>query len=144
MTSRTARAGAAAWVSRFGAARARRGGAGTGASACPPFAGDASAAEIVERCLLALVNETAWALGDGVVADAAAVDLALVLGTGFAPWTGGPCRWADAEGAGAIVERLRQLATLHGERFTPAPWLVARVAARGGFYDVPAPSGVGR
>jgi 3-hydroxyacyl-CoA dehydrogenase len=93
------------------------------------------AAEIVERCVLALVNEVAFALQEGVVADAAAVDLALVLGAGFAPWSGGPCRWADAQGTRAIVDRLRHLQGLHGDRFAPAPWLTARAADGRGFHD---------
>ena len=47
------------------------------------------------------------ALGDGVVATASDVDLAMVFGTGFAPFRGGPLRYADSLGIGAIVETLK-------------------------------------
>ncbi len=87
--------------------------------------------EMRERCVLALVNEAAHALGDGVVASGADLDLAMVLGAGFAPWTGGPCAFADARGLGAVVRDLETLADRHGRRFRPAP-LLADLAAKGG------------
>jgi len=53
-----------------------------------------------------MVNEAALALEEHVVARPDDVDLAMVLGTGFPPFHGGLLRYADAVGAGAIVERL--------------------------------------
>jgi len=86
---------------------------------------------VVERCLYALVNESARCLGEGVVGSAAELDLAVVMGTGFLPWSGGPLRWADSIGVARVVERLREIAqepdvTYRGGsgRFEPAELLV--------------------
>ena len=53
----------------------------------------------------------------------AAQDAAVIFGTGFAPFRGGPLAYARARGAGAIVARLAELAARHGPRFAPdAGW----------------------
>ena len=85
---------------------------------------------IVDRLVLAMVNEAVRALEEEVVEDAALLDLATVMGTGFAPFRGGVLRYADTRGLSGIVERLRALAdeaAPDGERrgrFEPAPLLV--------------------
>lgn len=89
--------------------------------------------EIVDRALLAMVNEAAWTLGDGVIRSARDGDAAAIFGLGFPPYLGGPFRYVDDRGVGAVVRRLRQLAADHGERFAPAPLLV-EVAERGGSF----------
>ncbi len=88
---------------------------------------------LAERLVLPMVNEAARCLEEGVVGSAAEVDLAMILGTGFPPFRGGLCRWADEQGIGGLVERLAELAGEVGPRFAPAPALEA-VAAAGGFY----------
>ena len=95
--------------------------------------------EMVERCILAMVNESARCLSEGVVGRAAWLDLAMLMGTGFPAWRGGPLHYADSLGARAVVERLRALEAEHGARFAPAPILIA-MAQRGGmqFGDLPA------
>ena len=47
------------------------------------------------------------------------VDLAMVLGTGFAPFRGGPLRLADSWGTAQIVATLDRLAESCGPRFRP-------------------------
>ena len=89
--------------------------------------------EIVDRVLLAMVNEAAWTLGDGVLRSAQDGDAAAVFGLGFPPHLGGPFRYVDDRGADRVVARLRRIADDHGERFTPAPLLV-EVADRGGSF----------
>jgi 3-hydroxyacyl-CoA dehydrogenase/enoyl-CoA hydratase/3-hydroxybutyryl-CoA epimerase len=91
------------------------------------------AASIAERLVLPMVNEAARCLEEGVVASAADLDLAMILGTGFPPFRGGLCRWADGEGLAALGERLGRLAAELGPAFEPAPAL-ERAAAGGGFY----------
>ncbi|TMQ56913.1 MAG: fatty acid oxidation complex subunit alpha FadJ [Candidatus Eisenbacteria bacterium] len=71
-----------------------------------PAEGPLAPQQIVNRLLDAMVNEAALALEEHVVARPDDVDLAMVLGTGFPPFHGGLLRYADAVGAGAIVERL--------------------------------------
>ncbi len=85
---------------------------------------------LVERCLYPLVNEAAVCLREGVVADAAALDLAMIFGTGFAPFRGGPLRWADAVGVETIVERLDALAKRHGAHLIPSAALKAMAGRR--------------
>ena len=89
--------------------------------------------EIVDRCLLILVNEAMYGLSEGLVSRAGDVDLAMVLGTGFPPHRGGPLAWADSLGVGAVRDRLNELRDAHGERFAPAPAL-EQLADQGGSF----------
>ena len=94
-----------------------------------------AADEIRERTVLAMVNEAARALGDGIAARAGDVDLAMITGTGFPPFRGGLLRYADTLGTRVVLERLERLERQHGARFAPAPLLRERAAAGRGFYD---------
>ncbi len=94
-----------------------------------PGATPATRAEIVHRPLLAMLNEAARALEEGVVSSARGLDLALVLGTGFPPFRGGLLHWAEDElGIGTAREMLELYARKVGKRFAPAP-LISRLAA---------------
>ncbi|MGH7447480.1 MAG: 3-hydroxyacyl-CoA dehydrogenase NAD-binding domain-containing protein, partial [Longimicrobiales bacterium] len=73
--------------------------------------------EILDRTLLAMVNEAARVLVDGIVASAGDVDLAMITGTGFPPFRGGLLRWADSIGMPQVLLRLEQLQAQHGARF---------------------------
>ncbi len=61
-----------------------------------------------ERIVLRMVDEAARCLEEEVVPTAGEVDLGMVLGAGFPPFRGGPLRFADAMGAGTVVERMRK------------------------------------
>ena len=88
----------------------------------PPVAPGASIPDDLEdRLMLALVNEAMAVLREGVVADADLIDAGVIFGSGFAPFRGGPLRHAQELGVAAVVARLEQLATQHGERFRPDP-----------------------
>lgn len=80
--------------------------------------------EILDRCLLTMVNESVRCIEEGVVAKAAHLDLAMLMGTGFPPSQGGPLHYADARGLTQVVDRLKDLEQRHGSRFAPAPLLV--------------------
>ncbi len=100
-----------------------------------------SEAEITDRCVLAMVNEAVRCLEEKVVASAVELDLATVLGTGFAPFRGGVLRYADARGVPEIALRLRAIQEApdirtnadRKARFEPAP-LLAELARRGGRF----------
>lgn len=79
-----------------------------------------------ERMVLLMVNEAALGLSEGLTANAAAINLAMVLGTGWAPHRGGPLRYADDRGIADIVQALTTLATRHGRRFEPCAELKRR------------------
>jgi 3-hydroxyacyl-CoA dehydrogenase/enoyl-CoA hydratase/3-hydroxybutyryl-CoA epimerase len=82
-----------------------------------------------ERMVLLMVNEAALAWSEGLTANAAEIDLAMVLGTGWAPHRGGPLRYADDRGLADIVQALTNLATRHGRRFEPCAELKRRAEA---------------
>jgi 3-hydroxyacyl-CoA dehydrogenase / enoyl-CoA hydratase / 3-hydroxybutyryl-CoA epimerase len=84
-------------------------------------AGAAAPADAIDRMMLALVNESVACLREGVVTDADLLDAAVIFGTGFAPFRGGPIAYARARGLAECVRRLTDLATRHGERFRPDP-----------------------
>jgi 3-hydroxyacyl-CoA dehydrogenase / enoyl-CoA hydratase / 3-hydroxybutyryl-CoA epimerase len=93
--------------------------------------------EGVERVVLRTVNAAAAALADEPDSDPAAVDLALGFGMGWAPERGGPLRYADSLGPGAVVDRLAYFAERFGPRFTPCDELVRRAEAGETFYGAP-------
>jgi 3-hydroxyacyl-CoA dehydrogenase len=57
----------------------------------------------------------------------------MIFGTGFPPFRGGLCRWADQHGLDRCLERLEALEREVGPRHAPSPAL-RRFAAAGGFY----------
>jgi 3-hydroxyacyl-CoA dehydrogenase/enoyl-CoA hydratase/3-hydroxybutyryl-CoA epimerase len=75
--------------------------------------------ELADRLLLPLLNEAVACLHEGVVADADLVDAGVVFGAGFAPFTGGPIRYAQQRGIAEVVEKLSSFAQRFGTRFTP-------------------------
>ena len=91
--------------------------------ALPP---EARAEEASNRMVLLMLNEAAMAFGEGLAENAEFIDLAMVLGTGWAPHRGGPLRYADERGLPAVVEALTSLASRHGPRFAPCQELTMR------------------
>ncbi|MFP4483266.1 MAG: 3-hydroxyacyl-CoA dehydrogenase NAD-binding domain-containing protein, partial [Spirochaetaceae bacterium] len=92
--------------------------------------------DLVHRPILNMLNEASRALEERVVESPAELDLALVLGTGFAPFRGGLLRYADGDlGITRIHDLLADYAERFGPRFTPAP-LIERLAGVGtGYYQ---------
>jgi 3-hydroxyacyl-CoA dehydrogenase len=83
-----------------------------------------------QRLLLALANEAARVLDEGVVATPDEIDLAVIVGLGFPAFLGGLLYHADQLGARSVVASLDALAAQHGPRFQPAS-LLRRLAAEG-------------
>lgn len=89
--------------------------------------------DLADRLLLALVNECAACLREGIVADADLLDAGIIFGAGFAPFRGGPLHYARARGVTQVVARLDALAGQYGDRFRPdAGWQVIAAADRKG------------
>ncbi len=86
-----------------------------------PAVGAAPPADATDRMMLAMVNEAVACLREGVVSDADLLDAAVIFGTGFAPFRGGPIAYARARGIADCMRRLADLTTRHGERFRPDP-----------------------
>jgi 3-hydroxyacyl-CoA dehydrogenase/enoyl-CoA hydratase/3-hydroxybutyryl-CoA epimerase len=72
-----------------------------------------------QRMVLLMVNEAAACLGEGLTASADALDLAMVLGTGWAPYRGGPLTYGREIGFAQVVGTLEELTKRHGRRFEP-------------------------
>jgi 3-hydroxyacyl-CoA dehydrogenase / enoyl-CoA hydratase / 3-hydroxybutyryl-CoA epimerase len=95
---------------------------------------EVAADEIVERCVLAMVNEAALCLHDRILRSPRDGDIGAVFGIGFPPFRGGPFRYVDSAGADRIVERLEDLDARFPGRFAPADILVEAARARRSFY----------
>jgi len=93
--------------------------------------------QIVDRAILTMVNEAARCLEDTVVDQAQALDMAMLMGTGFAPFRGGMLRWADDQGLADIAKRLNTLAASFGQRFKPAQLIQRLASSNGRFYAEP-------
>lgn len=78
--------------------------------------------QIRERTLLALVNEGARILDEGMALRAADIDVVFVHGFGFPAWRGGPMHWAEQAGKAKILERLEALYDEEGPFWKPADW----------------------
>lgn len=77
--------------------------------------------DLEDRLILALVNESVACLRDGVVGEPDLLDAAVIFGTGFAPFRGGPITYARSRGLSHLTARLGELAKRHGPRFEPDP-----------------------
>ncbi|NJD18717.1 MAG: fatty oxidation complex subunit alpha, partial [Gemmatimonadetes bacterium] len=105
-------------------------------AAAPHRRGRAVAAEEIRRRLLAhMINEAARVLGDGVVRAASAVDLAMVMGTGFPAFRGGLLRFADTLHPRGVLDRTLDLQDRLGPRFAPAPLLEELARDNLTFYE---------
>jgi 3-hydroxyacyl-CoA dehydrogenase / enoyl-CoA hydratase / 3-hydroxybutyryl-CoA epimerase len=85
----------------------------------PPTGGVTPPPDLVDRLILVLVNECVAMLREGVAAEADLVDAAVIFGTGFAPFRGGPLAYARSRGISEVVARLTELAERYGSRFRP-------------------------
>lgn len=90
--------------------------------------------EVQQRCVLAMVNEAARCLEEGVLRSPRDGDVGAVFGIGFPPFRGGPFRYVDALGAGRVVDELQALNDRFPGRFDPAAVLVDRARGRERFY----------
>ena len=77
--------------------------------------------DCVDRLILSMVREAVHCLHEGLVERADWIDAGLVLGAGFAPFTGGPLQLARQRDAEAVRRRLDELERRHGPRFSPGP-----------------------
>ncbi len=85
--------------------------------------------ELLHRLVYPLVDEAYRCLDEGIVAGEDDLDLGLVMGIGFPPFTGGVTQFARREGLAAIVAALDGLARGGGQRFQPSDGLRRRSLA---------------
>jgi len=80
-------------------------------------------AEIVERCIFAMINEGANLLDEGIAQRPSDIDIVWLNGYGFPAYRGGPMFYGDTIGIGTLVSRLEEFANAHGPEWSPAPLL---------------------
>lgn len=88
--------------------------------------------EIIDRCMLALVNEGARILEEGIAMRASDIDVIYVYGYGYPVYRGGPMCWADEIGLPKVLEKIKAFhAAGYGDDvWSPAP-LIERLVAEG-------------
>lgn len=79
--------------------------------------------EMIDRLILPMSNVCVACLREGIVDNADVVDGAVIFGTGYAPFRGGPLNYARTRGVENVVSTLRALTEKFGGRFAPdAGW----------------------
>ena len=90
--------------------------------------------EIVDRLILVMINEAVRCLEEEVVSSPKDVDFGMIMGTGWAPFRGGPIRYLDSIGSKKIAERLQELAKKDAY-FTPCDMLLEYAKTNKKFYE---------
>jgi 3-hydroxyacyl-CoA dehydrogenase/enoyl-CoA hydratase/3-hydroxybutyryl-CoA epimerase len=89
---------------------------------------------IQDRLFLPMVNEAALCLQEGIISDPSQLDLAMIFGTGFAPFLGGVLGYADSVGIKTVYQRLDHMSKVAGDNYKPAQLIVDKAAKGEGFY----------
>lgn len=100
----------------------------------PSWANKLSRTDLQRRMVLLMINEAARCLEEEVVTAPEDVDFAMVMGTGFAPFRGGPLRYADSIGLARIVHDLQHEADMGDPYFTPCSLLLLKAKRLETFY----------
>lgn len=91
---------------------------------------------IVERCMMALINEGAKILGEGMAYRASDIDVVYANGYGYPPYRGGPMHYADHVGLKAVYDKICEFRDTFGPRWwKPAPLLKELAEAGKSFAD---------
>ncbi len=97
---------------------------------------DISKEEALDRMIYIMVNEAAMILQEKLVDGPEAVDIGMIMGTGFPPFRGGLLRYADSVGIAPLVERLQAFESKFKDgRFKPCGYLLDLKAQGRQFYS---------
>ena len=89
--------------------------------------------EILERCMLTLINEGARVLEEGIAIRASDIDVTWLYGYGFPIHRGGPMYYADQLGLDTVYDGLKRLEAQQDDSLKPAA-LIKRLALDGGRF----------
>ena len=95
--------------------------------------------EIIDRCILALVNEGARILEEGVAQRSGDMDIVYINGYGFPIWRGGPMFYANQLGLAEVISKMSAFSKLDENFWRPAPLLQKLADSSGAFGEAPAP-----
>jgi len=99
-----------------------------------PVIPEMPAVQVQQRTVLAMLNEAARCLSDGIIRSPRDGDVGAVFGIGFPPFRGGPFRYMDSLGVNVVVQRLEDLNARFPGRFEPADLLIEMARRRQVFY----------
>ncbi|MDA5193438.1 3-hydroxyacyl-CoA dehydrogenase NAD-binding domain-containing protein [Govanella unica] len=88
-------------------------------------------AEIVERCVYALINEGARLLAEGIAYRPGDIDQVWLNGYGFPVYRGGPMIYADIVGLDKVAAKIAEFRAQYGEEYWPHAPLLEKLAAAG-------------
>lgn len=91
--------------------------------------------EIIDRAMFIMINEASMVLQEGQIKNAQYLDLAMVMGTGYAPFRGGILRYADSLGIKKVYSTLKNLQSIYGDRFEPSELIVQMHKDDKNFYE---------
>lgn len=97
-------------------------------------AAELSLGKLQSRMVLLMVNEAARCLEEEIVESPEDIDFAMIMGTGFAPFRGGPLRFANHLGIGRVVADMNQLVEGGESRFHPCDLLFDMAKTDKTFY----------
>jgi 3-hydroxyacyl-CoA dehydrogenase len=95
--------------------------------------------EIIDRCILALVNEGARILEEGVAQRSGDMDIVYINGYGFPIWRGGPMFYANQLGLSEVINKMGNFSELDKNFWEPAPLLKKLADESAAFGEAPAP-----
>jgi len=90
--------------------------------------------DLAHRLVFLMVNEAARCVEEKVVDSPEDADYGMILGTGFAPFRGGPLRYAEHFGLKKVVDELERLAQ-NDEKFSPCEILKKHARDGTKFYE---------
>jgi len=80
-------------------------------------------ADLTDRMMFRMLNESMACLREGVVESADLLDAGVIFGTGFAPFRGGPMHHIHASGSQSMKNKIDDLSQKYDGRFEPdAAW----------------------
>lgn len=91
---------------------------------------------IVRRYMVAMVNEAARVVGEGIARRPLDVDVTLLYGYGFPRFWGGPLKWADLQGLPGLLSDISKWSDEDPYFWQPAPLLEQLVAEGRSFDDL--------
>lgn len=94
---------------------------------------DLSDADITDRLFISMALEAVRVLEDKIARQPGDIDMAMLLGTNFPAFRGGPLRWCDTEGASQIINRSKKWESLGG-RFAIPSSLAEAASKNSRFY----------
>jgi len=90
--------------------------------------------EILERCILPMINEGAKILEEGIAIRASDIDVVYVYGYGWPVYRGGPMHYANSLGLDKVVEKLRAYQQSSGSDFWQPSRYLVDLAEKGGRF----------